>query len=100
MESGKSEHLRYSKELELALSSFSSIVIFCSTFTSFIVRYTQFGLPNTLMNIIGFIILMLVWAYADLQTDKCPNTKWDTIAVLLDIAVVAVVVNAVYSFFS
>lgn len=52
------------------------------------------------MNIIGFIILMLVWAYADLQTDKCPNTKWDTIAVLLDIAVVAVVVNAVYSFFS
>ena len=52
------------------------------------------------MNIIGFIILFLCWCYADLQTDKCPNTIWDKIAVLLDIAIVAVVFNAVYSWLS
>ena len=52
------------------------------------------------MNIIGFIILMLCWAFADLQTDKYPNIKWGAIAMLLDIAVVAVVGNAIYSWVS
>lgn len=52
------------------------------------------------MSLIPCIILFLLWGYADLQTDKCPNTKWDTIAVLLDIAVVAVVIDKVYAFFS